>query len=107
MQLSEELAAEHSKVLESVNGKNISCWTDGKCYYYVDIEHFGNNGCKVGVVRNHWYQLTINSIAGLGTPVIDPNDPIDPDRPEEENYYVAAQVNVLQWKVVSQNVDLK
>ena len=107
LQLSEELATEYSEVLKSVNAKNISCWTDGKCYYYVDIEHFGNDGCEVGVVRNHWYQLTINSIAGLGTPVIDPNDPINPDRPEEENYYVAAQVNVLQWKVVSQNVDLK
>ena len=98
---------EHSDIVGSVNAKNISQWTDGMCYYYVDVEHFGPEGYDLGVVRNHWYKLTINSIAGLGTPVVDPDQPIDPDKPEEENFYVAAQVNILKWKMVSQTVDLQ
>lgn len=78
-------------------------WNEGKCYFYVPVEHFGG---KTGVIRNHWYNLTINSVAGLGTPVADPNEPIVPEKIEEETYYVAAQVQILKWKMVSQSVDL-
>ena len=66
-----------------------------------------NEGYKVGIVRNHWYDINITSIKGLGTPVFNPSASIDPDRPEEENYYVAAEVKILKWKVVSQNVNLE
>ena len=79
-------------------------WNDGKCYFYVPVEHYGG---KVGVVRNHWYNLTVNSITGLGTPVADPDDEIVPEKITEETYYVAAQVQILKWKMVSQNVDLQ
>ena len=79
-------------------------WNDGKCYFYVPVEHLGGLD---GVVRNHWYQIAVNSVSGLGTPVADENDPIDPEKIEDETYYVAAQVKILKWKVVSQSVDLK
>ena len=85
----------------------MSQWTDGKCYYYVDVEHFGSEGYEVGIVRNHWYDISINSIKGLGTPVFDPTEDIVPGRMEEENYYLAAEVKILKWKMVSQNVDLQ
>lgn len=79
-------------------------WNEGKCYFYVTVDHFGG---KIGVVRNHWYQLIINSVSGLGTPVADPTEPIDPSTIEEETYYVAAQIQILKWKMVSQEVELK
>lgn len=93
-------------------------WKDGKCYYYVDIEHFGKytekatDGTSVtknlkGIVRNHVYYVDIASISGLGTPVYDPDQPIIPERPEDLNWYLAAKINVLKWKIVHQVVDLK
>lgn len=94
-------------IVETINNKIISQWTDGKCYYYVNVEHFGPDVYNVGIVRNHWYNLTVNSIQGLGTPVFNPDEDIDPDKPEEENYFVAAEVKILKWKMVSQNIDFK
>ena len=93
---------------------NAKKWEDGKCYFFVDIEHFGtyDGNLLKGFVRNHQYEITINSISGWGTPGDlgigggDPEDPIIPEEPEDESY-VAATINILKWKVVSQNVDLK
>lgn len=84
-------------------------WTDGMCYYFVDIEHFGldaNNKNLKGIIRNHIYDLTLNSLTGLGVPVFDPDKIIIPEVPgDDEYFYLAAQINVLKWKVVSQTVD--
>lgn len=81
---------------------------DGKVYYYIPINHLGKDGsvAECGIVRNHWYKVTLNSITGLGTPVYDKDKTIDPTTPKDENTYLAARVNVLQWRVVSQSVDL-
>lgn len=81
---------------------------EGKAYYYIPINHLGKLGsvAECGVVRNHWYKVTLNSIKGLGTPVYDETKTIDPTTPEDNNTYLAARVNVLQWRVVSQKVDL-
>ena len=78
-------------------------WTDGKAYFYVDIEHLKDVSA---VVRNHYYQLVINKIVGLGTPVYNPEETIIPEKMEDENYYVAAQVQILKWKFISQSVEL-
>lgn len=82
--------------------------TDGKAYYYIPINHLGSVGsvAECGIVRNHWYQVTLNKIKGLGTPVYDETKIIDPTTPEDNDTYLAARVNVLQWRVVSQTVDL-
>lgn len=81
---------------------------DGKVYYYIPINHLGTAGsvAECGIVRNHWYKVTLNSITGLGTPVYDEDKTIDPTTPKDENTYLAARVNVLQWRVVTQSVDL-
>lgn len=81
---------------------------DGKAYYYIPINHLGKPGsvAECGVVRNHWYKVTLNSIKGLGTPVYDETKTIDPTTPEYNDTYLAARVNVLQWRVVSQTVNL-
>lgn len=94
---------------ETVNAsfKNIATfkyWNEGRTYFYTDIEHNGN---ICGIVRNHLYKLTINSITGFGTPVPDPDKEIIPEKPtDDENSYIAAKVEILSYKVVSQSVDL-
>lgn len=61
---------------------------------------------SLGVVRNHVYNLTINSISGLGTALRDPKQPIVPAK-EEANQYIAARLNVLSWNVANTwSVDL-
>ena len=82
---------------------------DGKAYYFIPISHLATNAAKVGyygVVRNHWYKIALNSLTGYGTPVYDEDKIIDPTMPEDQATYLAAKINVLQWRVVSQSVDL-
>ena len=82
----------------------------GQTYYIVDIKHLGATGktAEYGVVRNHVYQIDIESIKGYGTPVYIGNSNLeDPEYPtEDEASYVAARINVLSWKVVKQGVDI-
>lgn len=84
-------------------------WTGGKTYYYTTIGHLGADGKlgEYGVVRNHIYKIDINSITGLGTPVYDPTEPIDPTTPPKEYSYLAARVNILAWKIVNKDVELQ
>ena len=78
----------------------------GGGYYYLDIEH--DKATKTyGLVRNHWYKLTLNSLAGLGTPVYDPDKVITTETPETDASFIAAEINVLAWRMVEQGVDLK
>lgn len=58
-----------------------------------------------GVVRNHIYQLEINSISNLGIGVFDPDVIITPDT-NTKTYYLGARIRILSWKVVKQGVDL-
>ena len=86
-------------------------YVNGMTYYIVDIEHLGNTGktAEYGVVRNHVYQIDINSIKGYGSPVYNGLGFIveQPEYPEVyEDSYVAARINVLSWKVVNQRVDI-
>lgn len=79
-------------------------WKDGHTYYYFEIRHFGD---KIGVVRNHIYDATITKLAGLGTPVYDPDEIIYPEKPEEgEESFIAARINILSWRVVKNDVEL-
>lgn len=81
---------------------------DGLTYYYFTIRHLGDEN-KVGyygVVRNHIYNCVINSIVGLGTPVYDPSEVIYPEKPEDEETFIAANIKILSWRVVNNNVDL-
>lgn len=82
---------------------------DGKAYYYIPIRHLGaatTDPAYYGVVRNHWYKVKVNSLKGFGTPVYDDTKTIIPTIPDDSNTYLAAQINVLQWRVVSQSVEL-
>lgn len=84
-------------------------WTGGAAYFFTPVKHYGEDGSgnKLnGIVRNHVYDMTVNSVTGLGTPVVDVELPIDPEKPVDAKYSIGAEVNILSWKVVSQTVDL-
>ena len=84
-------------------------YANGMTYYIVDIEHLGTAGAKYGVVRNHVYQIDIKSIKGYGSPIYNGLSFIvdQPEYPiEGEASYVAAQINVLSWKIVKQQVNI-
>lgn len=82
--------------------------TGGMAYYYTTIKHLGQPGKlgEYGIVRNHSYQISLNSIKGFGTPVYDPNKTIVTTIPSDDKTYLAAKINVLSWRVVSSKVDL-
>jgi len=100
-------------------------WTDGYTYYFVNIEHFGFKNETItsgtgddmkeetkkvfleGIVRNHSYDLTLNSLKNLGVPVFDPTVDIIPEKPSPDAFYAAARINVLKWKMVSQTVNFE
>lgn len=75
----------------------------GRAYYYTDVAHLGT---AKGIVRNHFYQIDVNTIKGFGTPVYDPDSEFVPVTPEDTQTYLAARINVLSWRIVKQTVDL-
>lgn len=120
---SDELTAQQAAVNTVVGGR-ISYYKDGKNYYYSSlIRHFNDDeGVEVpaagvtsvndytlkhlgryGVVRNNWYEISINSVSGPGDPTIVPPSG-NPD--DEAEGYINCTINVLSWAKRSQGVDL-
>lgn len=100
--------------IEDVNNKYIYTklgyalvWEKGYTYYFFDIHHLGSAGSPAynGIVRNHIYKTSITSVAGLGTPVYNPEEKIYPEIPGKESI-ISAKVNILSWRVVSSSYDL-
>ncbi|WP_333698581.1 Mfa1 family fimbria major subunit [Bacteroides congonensis] len=93
-----------------------TAYNGGLMYYNIPIEHLNNsdvaeNGtipeAKYGVVRNHHYVVTIDKLEKIGKGIFDEDEKIVPDRdPDNDTYYVGAKINILSWKIVSQNVEL-
>lgn len=94
----------------------IRYYKDGECYYYTQaIKHFGQDYKlgddktmtkylgRYGVVRNNWYELTINSVSGPGEPEITPPDD---EHVDDEEGYIKCTINVLSWAKRSQGVEL-
>ena len=83
--------------------------TNGMAYYYIPIRHLATDATKVGyygIVRNHLYDVNVTGMEGFGTPVYNEKWNIIPTVPDETKTYLAAKINVLQWRVVSQDVNL-
>jgi hypothetical protein len=85
----------------------IMYWKEGKCYYYTTITHLSKIFNIPGVVRNHWYELTVTNIVGLGTPVADPDEEVTPEHPTEEEWYLSTQINLLSWRKDAREIELK
>ena len=97
-----------SVVYNMLQGTPAEVRKGGMAYYYTTIKHLGKKGKlgEYGIVRNHSYQISLNSIKGFGTPVYDPNKIIVPTVPSDDKTYLAAKINVLSWRVVPSQVDL-
>ena len=77
-------------------------WKDGQCYYYAEIKH--DIPAVAGVVRNHVYELSLNSLEGLGISVPGVGGDIDPETPTDVYYSLNATINILEWRLVKQDV---
>lgn len=112
----ENAAAVNKYLLQTIGKAQV--YQEGKTYYYFPIQHLGDEGTvgEYGVVRNHIYDCKITSVIGLGTPVYIPengdDDPDDeeediyPEKPEDDDTFIAAQINILSWRLVSNDVNL-
>ena len=95
------------------NYAKVVLWNDGQAYFSTKVAHFGNTATTpdsdYGVVRNHVYKLSVNKIAGLGTPYVPGigGDGGDPVVPTEIDYELQAKINILKWKVVEQQVSFE
>lgn len=76
----------------------------GRTYFFTDVKHLNET---YGVVRNHYYDVNIKSISGLGTPIPDEGAHLDPELPaDDQSTYLATEINILSWNVVSSDIDL-
>lgn len=110
---------------------NIVRYKGGVAYYAVRIKHFGDSDTpwnvegqgvtaggnsniyhtgsndwflgRYGVVRNNWYDISVNSIQTLGDATI-PAFTNDPDDVLEN--YISVSINVLSWSKHTQDADL-
>lgn len=88
---------------------DVHTYTEGYCYYTVWIKHNPSGSHmesgKFGTVRNHWYELTVSSIKGLGNYEPTYKDPKDPDEEAKANIQVEAKIK--KWVLVKQEVTLE
>ena len=102
-------------------GVGIKTYKNGESYYIARIKHFGDDFTKwnpgetygtdnekylgrYGVLRNNWYDLTVNSISGPGYPDVPKVKPDDPD--DEDTKYINVSVKILDWAKRSSTLDL-
>ena len=97
-----------STVLAAIEAAKAEIRKGCKAYYYVPIKHLGNTGevAEYGIVRNHFYKITLSGIKGFGTPVYNPDQVVKPVVPTYDDTYLAARVQVLQWRIVNQSANL-
>lgn len=113
-------------VVNAINDKlgltktGISTYLNGEAYYIARIKHFNEmthwnageaygieNGKylgRYGVLRNNWYDLSVNSISGLGYPEV---PEVKPNMLDDENeQFINVEVKILDWAKRSQSIDL-
>lgn len=98
----------------------ISTYLNGEAYYIARIKHFneltpwtagdayGTKNDKYlgryGVLRNNWYELSVNKVSNLGYPEVPEVKPNIPD--DENDKYINVEVKILDWAKRSQSIDL-
>lgn len=118
--INEKLGLKDKTATDPIVG--IATYASGESYYIARIKHFGDELTpweagnatydgknlewlgRYGVLRNNWYDLTVNSISGPGYPDV---PEVKPDTPDDENTkYISVSVKILDWAKRSQKVDL-
>lgn len=101
-------------------GEGISTYQNAEAYYIARVKHFGvltpweagqSYGTdnlsflgRYGVLRNNWYELTVDKVSGPGYPDV---PDVKPDVPDDENFkYINVSVKILSWAKRSQKIDL-
>ena len=115
------------KVVNTINEKlgltaavGISTYLHGEAYYIARVKHFnelthwnagqayGSDNAaflgRYGVLRNNWYDLSVESISGLGYPEVPEVKPTVPD--DENDQYINVEVKILSWAKRSQSIFL-
>lgn len=108
--------------LDKDKGIGIKTYKNGESYYIARIKHFGDDLTpwtegnatygennekwlgRYGVLRNNWYDLTIEKISGPGYPDVPEVKPETAD--DEDTKYISVSVKILSWAKRSQKVDL-
>ncbi|MCF2635320.1 fimbria major subunit [Prevotellamassilia timonensis] len=74
--------------------------------YPTGVSQDGNYLGRYGVLRNNWYNLTVNSVKRVGTPFIPKVKNVEtPD--DVINSYISVNINILSWAKRDQGVDLQ
>lgn len=143
-------ADELNTKIEDILRGPVKYWNNGQTYFFTNIAQLKETKTETvkgeddtetqvttthslpGIIRNHLYKITINSVVGLGTPVPtdpkdpeddpeypevpnptpdpdpDPDQPIIPETPEDDEISaIDAQISILKYRVVNQSVDLQ
>lgn len=105
------------------------CYKNGVSYYTVRIKHFGDDLTpwkkneldvkagevypttnqaenwlgRYGVLRNNWYDITVQGVKGLGSATV---PELTGTTDDELDSYIAVQINVLSWAKRTQSATL-
>lgn len=111
-----------AKIQAIMDGIKVATYADGISYYPVRIKHFGDDltpwkntetplptvsdGAypsthqaenylgRYGVLRNNWYNIDVQGIKKLGSPVV---PEVTGDKDDELAAYISVKINVLSW----------
>lgn len=101
-------------------GEGISTYQNAEAYYIARVKHFGGLTPwaagqsygddnlsflgRYGVLRNNWYELTVDKVSGPGYPDV---PDVKPNVPDDENFkYISVSVKILSWAKRTDTVDL-
>ncbi len=118
-------AAGNGAIIAEINADNsIAYYKGGRSYYPVMVKHFGDDSTpwtaggatsypepnaeqnwlgRWGVLRNNWYEISVNSITEIGYPEV-PEVYGTPDDPVES--WISVEINVLSWAKRTQDAEL-
>lgn len=120
-----------TKIQAIMDGIKVATYENGISYYPVRIKHFGddltpwkssedplptvNTGAypsthqaenylgRYGVLRNNWYNIDVQGIKKLGSPVV---PEVTGDTDDELAAYISVKINVLSWATRKQSATL-